>query len=537
MYSKLKGLKRGRFGQGIRKVMTVEVMIRVIIDAVAINIALIVAFLGRFLAFFWMDGFPSGGISSLSALSKTFMDWGAVYAYSALLLTPISLIIFLTSGFYTKGRAYRSRYKALVVFSAVTLSYLVANVFVYLLRIGPNLPRSIFILGWGLTILTIGGLRFSKDILVAMGIIEPRPRRKARKKVENVLVVGGAGYIGSVLVRKLLKAGYHVTVLDRLLYGVEPIKELLDDANFSLIKGDFRNIEAIVNSMQDIDAVIHLGALVGDPACAIDEKLTMEVNLASTRMIAETAKGYGVQRFLFASTCSVYGASSEELDEHSALHPLSLYAKTKLESEKILLSFQDEGFSPTIFRLATVQGFSQRPRFDLVVNLLAAKAAVDKKITIFGGNQWRPFVHVEDVADAFIRALEVPIGLVKGVVLNLGSTEENYQIRMIGEAIKELFPDVKVETRQEETDPRNYKVRFDRIEKFLGFTAKKTVIDGIQEIRDAINSGKVGDYTDPQYSNYKYLSDADNLTSLQKKTSLDLLRKISEASEKDQVGM
>ena len=160
--------------------------------------------------------------------------------------------------------------------------------------------------------------------------------RGVESAVRRVLVIGGGGYIGSALLPKLLDAGYHVRLLDLLLYSTEPIQDVLSHPDLEVIQADFRQVDRVVEAMQDVDAVIHLGAIVGDPACALDEELTIEVNLMATRMIAEVAKGSGINRFIFASTCSVYGASDELLDEYSALNPVSLYARSKIASEQVL---------------------------------------------------------------------------------------------------------------------------------------------------------------------------------------------------------
>jgi len=329
--------------------------------------------------------------------------------------------------------------------------------------------------------------------------------------VRHVLVIGGAGYIGSVLVRKLLDRGYNITVLDALLYGDESIRDLYNHPGFALIRNDLRNIEAVCRALQYADDVVHLGALVGDPACALSEKLTLEINLAATRMIAEAARGFGIQRFIFASTCSVYGASDQILDEHSPLSPHSLYSRTKIGSERVLLALSDDRFAPIILRFGTVYGISPRPRFDLVINLLAAKATCEKSITIFGGYQWRPFVHVDDVAGAILKCLEAPLQAVQGQIFNVGSEDQNYQIAQLGDLVKELIPNVEVVCKGEDTDRRNYRVSFGKMQKHLGFTPRRTVAEGILEIKAAIESGRIPDYHDARYSNYKTLSDEDRI--------------------------
>jgi nucleoside-diphosphate-sugar epimerase len=266
----------------------------------------------------------------------------------------------------------------------------------------------------------------------------------------------------------------------------------------------------VVSACQGMDAIVHLGAIVGDSACSIDEDLTIEINLRATRTIAEVGKGFGVKRFVFASTCSVYGASDEILDERSALRPISLYARTKVESEKVLLSLADSSFAPTILRFGTVYGLSGRPRFDLVVNLLAAKAVQDGEVGIFGGEQWRPLVHVKDVAEAIVLTLQAPLCDVRGQIFNVGCNQQNYQIADLGPIIKDMVPTARVVTQPNE-DNRNYRVRFDRICETLNFQPQRSVRDGVQEIVNAFAMGKITDYRDPHYSNFGFLKQNNEL--------------------------
>ncbi|MBD3183556.1 NAD-dependent epimerase/dehydratase family protein [Candidatus Poribacteria bacterium] len=322
---------------------------------------------------------------------------------------------------------------------------------------------------------------------------------------KKVLVIGGAGYIGSVMVRKLLQRGYRVRVLDSLLYGEESISELYDNPGFELIVGDFRHVDTVVRSVRGVDAVIHLGGIVGDPACQLDPEFSIEVNAAATRMIKDVCTGFGIKRFIFSSTCSVYGASNDILDEESLVKPLSVYARSKVDSERILLNGSNGSLSPTIFRMATVFGLSHRPRFDLVLNLLTAKAAQGEDITIFGGYQWRPFIHVDDVAKAFITCLESPLDKVGRQVFNVGDDSLNCQISKLGYMISDLLPGSKVKHHKDLTDERNYRVSFGKIKETLNFRCDRTIQDGVSEIRDAIQNGLIEDYRDARFSNYLWL--------------------------------
>jgi nucleoside-diphosphate-sugar epimerase len=325
----------------------------------------------------------------------------------------------------------------------------------------------------------------------------------------RVLVIGGAGYIGSALIPKLLERGYRVRLLDVFLYGRDPIEAFIDHPRLELVEADFRQVDRVVEAMMDVESVIHLGAIVGDPACALDEELTLEVNLMATRMIAEVAKGRGIKRFIFASTCSVYGASDAELNESSALNPVSLYAKSKIASEKVLLGMADDRFAPTILRFGTIYGLSGRTRFDLVVNLLTAKAVVEGKITVFGPDQWRPFMHVDDGASAVLLALEAPLSIVGREVFNVGSSAQNYTLGELGECIRSKVPTAELVITGTDGDRRNYRVDFSKIEERLAFKPKWSLEAGIEQVIRALESGDVRNYQDARYSNVKYLSESE----------------------------
>src|SRR5882672_9406406 len=332
----------------------------------------------------------------------------------------------------------------------------------------------------------------------------------------TVLVIGGAGYIGSALLPKLLQRGHRVRLLDRFFYGTDPILPILDHPNLEIVKADFRRVDKLVECMRGADAVIHLGAIVGDPACALDTDLTIEVNLIGTRTIAEVAKGYGIRRFIFASTCSVYGASSDDqlLTEESPLNPVSLYAVTKLASEKLLMNLASESFSPTCLRFSTIFGLSGRTRFDLVVNLLTAKAVIEGKITIEGGHQWRPFLHVDDAALALLHTLEAPLPKVHNEFFNVGGDEQNYTIQQIGELILGQVPQAKLINVGSGGDQRNYKADFRKIREQLGFCPQRSIAEGVKQVIDLIQRGGVQNYGAAKYSNVKFLTEVETALSL-----------------------
>ena len=495
-----------------RKTFTFQGIIRVVADMVMVNIAMILSLAARLL-WFVADGNSTSNLS----YRLTFWNYTQVYVNNSWALTLICIIVFSLSGFYTYGRFYRGRYKALIIFQAVSLAYILFGFITFLAQstilLGNlsallNFPRGTLLLAWALSAVMLMAARGWATVW--KGIIKTESARFGRpeaKKIQNVLVIGGAGYIGSALLPKLLDAGYRVRLLDLLIYGTEPIQEWMKHPRLEVVKADFRQVEKVVQAISGMDAVVHLGGLVGDPACALDEQLTIDINLMATRMIAEVAKGSGIAHFIFASTCSVYGAGDEMLDERSELRPVSLYARSKIASEKVLLKMADDTFAPIILRFSTIYGLSGRSRFDLVVNLLTAKAAVENEITVYGGDQWRPFLHVSDAAQAILRVLKMPLAAVRNQVFNVGSNEQNYQIKQVAELIKQRVPTAEIVNKDEVTDPRNYWVNFNKINRALNFAPEWTVERGIEQVLEAIRSGKIKDYRDAQYSNIKFLKE------------------------------
>jgi nucleoside-diphosphate-sugar epimerase len=336
---------------------------------------------------------------------------------------------------------------------------------------------------------------------VMRGNVRIQGQRQSPDRIERVLVVGGAGYLGSTLVPILLGRGYKVRVLDRLLFGSEPLNAVQGNANFELMVGDVRDIETVVAAVRDCDAVIDLAAIVGDPACAVNQQLSLEVNRAATRMLIDICKGYGIGRLIFASTCSVYGASDYLVDELTPPAPISVYAETKVASELLLQQAASAAFQPVILRLGTLFGLSPRPRFDLVVNLLTARAASIGKITIFNGEQWRPFLHVYDAARALVLALEANPRLVSGQIFNVGDYTLNLRLSDVSNKIAMAMPTLQVEW-IENGDRRNYRVSFDKIHTQLGFRCERTVESGILEILQAIETRQISDFTAIRFNNH-----------------------------------
>lgn len=319
---------------------------------------------------------------------------------------------------------------------------------------------------------------------------------------KNVLVVGGAGYLGSVLVGKLLDYGYAVRVLDMLMFGGESLTEYQRRDNFELLVGDIRNIPVVTRAIQGMTAVVHLAAVVGDPACRSLPFDSVETNYLAAKMLAEACKYHKINRFLYASTCSVYGASDGISTEKSPTNPVSLYAKTKMGSEEAIMGMADSDFAPCALRMATLHGWSPRMRFDLVVNTMTMTAARKGIVSINGGGQWRPLLHVEDAAEAYVRCLSAPLQVIRGQIFNVGSSSQNFRILEVGQMVKHVLPDARVIVKPEGNDARNYRVSFDKLERELEFRPKFTVENSIVKIADCLANNRDMDVDDDRYYNH-----------------------------------
>ncbi len=319
-----------------------------------------------------------------------------------------------------------------------------------------------------------------------------------------VVVTGGAGYIGSVTVGRLLAAGRSVRVLDSMLFGDGALEALRAHPALAVARGDIRDAAAVAQALEGADAVLHLAGLVGDPACALDPSLTREVNVTATGILSRAACAAGLRRVVYASTCSVYGAAGDSwLAETSATAPISLYAESNLESENLLRAgLAGSGVELSILRFATVFGVSPRMRVDLVVNLLTARASRERAVEVHGGEQWRPHVHVDDVATALLLALDHPHAA--GAVLNVGSDALNLRIAALAEKIANRFPGTALSVSPTK-DPRSYRVSFRRIAETLGFEARHSLDSGIAEIADYLNHGQDVDWRATRYSNVRTL--------------------------------
>jgi len=321
----------------------------------------------------------------------------------------------------------------------------------------------------------------------------------------KVLVTGGAGYIGSTLVPALLAQGHEVLVLDSLLFGAHSLVPVWSHPDFALIQGDIRNEKTVEHSLEGVDAVVHLAAIVGDPACARQPDEAKAINKDASIALFRASQRIGVQRFIFASTCSNYGRMRDPsvyVDENSELSPVSLYAETKVAVEKFILDMPPSpDFCATILRFATIFGISPRMRFDLTVNEFTMEMLSGRKLVVFGEQFWRPYVHVRDAARAIVSVLENPQSKVAGQVFNVGSTDQNYKKRQIVEMIRPYAPESIVEYVQKQEDPRDYRVSFDKITRELGYSTTRTVSDGIREISMIYSHTVFHDFDEPMYRN------------------------------------
>lgn len=326
----------------------------------------------------------------------------------------------------------------------------------------------------------------------------------------RVLVTGGAGYIGNFVVEELLDAGHRVRVLDSMLFGDGALEPLADHERLDVRTGDIRHIEDLSYALEEMDAVVHMAGIVGDPACGVNEQATQSVNVEATKSLVEVCKLHDIERLLFASTCSVYGASElMELNEGSYRNPLSLYAESKIDSEELILHNTHDRFSKnsttsTILRLGTIFGWSRRMRFDLVVNILTAKAVLEEDIPVYGGEQYRPLVHVHDAARAFVDVLEAPKETVGGQIFNVGDNDLNYRIETVGRIVEDNVDDAEVRFVEHKEDDRTYRVSFDKINHIVGWEAERDIADGVEEIAEWMDAEDVTDYGRDRFRNSEY---------------------------------
>ena len=322
---------------------------------------------------------------------------------------------------------------------------------------------------------------------------------------KKVLVTGGAGYIGSVLVRILLDKGYQVRVMDSLKFGGDALYDISQHPAFEFIKGDVRTEADIDKALKGVDHVAHLAAIVGDPACSKFPDEAKEVNWNASVSLFEKAEKAGVKRFVFASTCSNYGKMTDPnsyVTEDSELRPVSLYAELKVKFEDYILNQRkDTKMCATALRFSTVYGFSPRIRFDLTVNEFTRNVCMTGQQEIWGPQFWRPYCHVDDLARAVVLIIESPEDKVRSNVFNVGDTSENYSKRMLMEEIQKQIPEAKAIYVDKTEDPRDYRVNFSKIKSQLGFTITKRVPEGIKEIIKMMRSGMITDPNSEKFRN------------------------------------
>lgn len=311
------------------------------------------------------------------------------------------------------------------------------------------------------------------------------------QNISSVLVTGGAGYVGSVLVPKLLQAGYKVTVLDWYIYG-DTLASVKGHPLLHEIKGDLRDKETVEKALTDIDAVIHLACISNDPSFELNPNLGKSINYDASIQLFNLAKKNNVKRIIYASSSSVYGVKQEEkVTEDLELEPLTDYSRYKALCERYLLPMRSDNFTVLVLRPATVCGYSPRLRLDLTVNILTCHAIEKNVITVFGGSQERPNIHIEDMTDLYVQSLSFPKETINGRVFNAGY--ENYPLTQIAEMAKKIVGNqVKIET-QPTNDIRSYRVDSSKIKNTLGFIAKRTVENAIEDLTNAFRAHLVPD--------------------------------------------
>jgi len=318
--------------------------------------------------------------------------------------------------------------------------------------------------------------------------------------INKVFITGGAGYVGAVLVPKLLKEGYSVTVIDLFLYG----EDVLDPhENLTIIKGDIRDTKLMQDNIPGHDAVIHLACISNDPSFELNPNLGRSINLDTFEPMVQISKDGGVQRFIYASSSSVYGIKEEtNVHEEMSLEPLTDYSKFKAECEKLLAPYQSDDFTTVTIRPATVCGYSKRQRLDVVVNILTNLAYHKREISVFGGTQLRPNIHIEDMADAYLTLLRAPKEKIAGEIFNAGF--ENQSVLELAESVQRVIGDDVKLVATPTNDNRSYHISSKKIADRLGFVASHSIEDAVRDLKDAFDKGLLpNSFDDERYFNIK----------------------------------
>lgn len=324
--------------------------------------------------------------------------------------------------------------------------------------------------------------------------------------LNRILITGGAGYIGSVLIGQILKKCISVRTIDNLMFGDRGLKPYYENQLFEFVNGDICDISDISNALKDIDVVIHMAAIVGDPACQKYPELAKKVNKIGSELLYQSAFDYGVKRFVFVSTCSNYGKMANHdgfVDETCELNPVSLYAELKVGFEQFLLENRHDDICPVILRFSTAYGLSPRPRFDLTVNEFTKELKLGRKLDIYGEQFWRPYCHTTDLARSILMAVEADKSKIAYQAFNVGNNDENYKKKDIVELILSQLPQMKNNIRyvKKDEDPRDYRVNFDKIKSNLSYETSLTVSEGINEIIEALNNNLFENPDDSAFKN------------------------------------
>lgn len=318
-----------------------------------------------------------------------------------------------------------------------------------------------------------------------------------RSNERHVLVIGGAGYVGNVLIRKLMGAGYGVRVLDNLLFDHGAgIAGALEEPQLSFVKADLRDVGALEAALDGITDVVLLAGLVGDPLCKAYPDLARSINSDGAQRAFEALDGKGIDRFVFTSTCSNYGLRGNDnpATEEADLSPLSLYAEAKVEFEQFVLArYGDVDFCPTLLRIATAYGISPRMRFDLTISEFTRTLAAGEELKVYDAETWRPYCHVADISKAIMTVLATPAEAVRGEVFNVGHSDENYTKQMLVEIAQEATGSDRVEFVSGGVDARNYRVSFDKIAEKLGFAPDYRVPTAVRSLVEAVRAGAFDD--------------------------------------------